>query len=239
MEIIVCLITHNNYYQTRYCIENLTQKTSHKFRLHILDNNSDDKKLLSYLEQVTKDIKKGFLIKQNQKLPLSECYNILLTTCDKNICVLFPVNCIVDNYWLEDLVTSLDTIQNCGCACIRPVGSKIEFSPVLTKSLFDKEDSLENVLVTNDQTNTVIAIKQEIVQQVGMIDKDLNAPGFELPEFALRVKVNGFNNYFIRKQSVFKLDIKDEVLFPKITKDSIKNFKETVNLMFKYKRFKK
>jgi hypothetical protein len=209
-----------------------------KFRLHILDNNSSDVELLNYLEDITKDIKKGYLYKQNQQLSLSDCYNLLFTTCQESICVLFPVNCIVDNYWLEDLISSINSIENPGCVCIKPLANKIEYSPVLTNN-FKGENILENVIQTSEQINSVIAVKSEVVTQVGKIDSDLNATGFELSEFALRVKVNGFNNFYIRKQSVFKIPFENSILFPEITKQNIKKFKETVNLMFKYKRFKK
>ena len=238
MEPIICLITNNNYYQTRYCIENFTAKTSLKFRLHILDNNSSDEELLKYLESITKDIKKGYLYRQNQELSLSDCYNLLFTTCQDNICILFPVNCIVDNYWLEDLISSLNSVDKAGCVCIKPIENKIDFTPVLTDT-FIEENILENVIQTTEHINSVIAVKSEIVSQVGKIDSDLNATGFELSEFALRVKVNGFNNFYIRKQSLFKMPFDNKVLFPKITKENIKKFKETVNLMFKHKRFKK
>jgi len=239
METVICLITYNNYYETRYCIENLIAKTSLPFRLHIVDNNSSDARLTKFLQKITKDISKGFLYKQDKQISLAECYNLLLTTAGNNNCVLFPVNCIVYYNWLEDLNTSLEMIKDCGCACIRPTNTKIEFSAVLKHSLFDGEDIIENVLHTNEKVSTVIAFKPDILKAAGVFDVNLNANGFELSEFCLRVRVNGYNNYYIRKQAVYKMPFKNEVLFPKITDESILKFKETVNLMFKHKRFKK
>lgn len=239
MEIVVCLITSDSYFETRYCIENLIAKTSVPFRLHIVDNNSSDARLTNYLSQVTKDISKGFLYKQDKQISLAECYNLLLTTAGDNICVLFPVNCIVDDNWLEDLISHLKTIKNVGCACLRPTNVKIDFSAVLKHSLSEGEDILENVMHTSEKVSTVIAFKPEVLKAAGVFDVNLNANGFELSEFCLRVKVNGYNNFYIRKQTVFKMPIKNEILFPKIVNENIVKFKETVNLMFKYKRFKK
>lgn len=239
METIICLITHNNYYETRYCIENFSEKTSLPFRLHILDNNSSDKDLVKYLEKITKDIKKGFLYRQEKQLSLPECYNLLLTTCGENNCVFFPVNCLVDYNWLEDMLYGLQSIKKCGFVGIRPVGAKIDFSPVLKNSLFSEEDLLENAMQVSDMVNSVVCIKPELLKTIGRIDNDLNATGFEIAEFALRAKVNGFANYYVRKQSAFKMPFKNEILFPKITDENVKKFKETVNLMFKHKRFKK
>ena len=239
METVICLITNNNYFETRYCIENLMSKTSLPFRLHIVDNNSSDVRLTNYLNKITKDISKGFLYKQNKQISLSECNNLLLTTAGENNCVLFPINCIVDNNWLEDLSTSLQMIKNVGCACLRPTNAKIEFSPVLKESLYAGEDVLENVMQTNEKVSTVLAFKPEILKVAGVFDVNLNAHGFELSEFCLRVRVNGYSNYYIRKQTVYKMPIKNEILFPKIVEENIVKFKETVNLMFKYKRFKK
>ena len=81
--------------------------------------------------------------------------------------------------------------------------------------------------------------KKKVTSIVGNFDVHLQSPGFELSEFCFRVKANGFQNYYIRKQMVYKMKMNNEVLFPKITKDNVAHFKEAIEIMFKVKTFRK
>lgn len=236
METAVCLITNNNYLETRYCIENLMEKTSLNYRLQILDNGSTDSELVSYLTQLTKK-NKGYFKHYQNPVSLSECYNFLLQTVYQENCVFFPTKYLVDDNWLEDLITSLETIQSCGVACIRPIDTKIVFTPLLHNSFEQEDDYLENVIQTRDKINTVIAFKRNIIETVGTFDQNLNSPSFELSEFCFRVKLNGFNNYYIRQQSCYPMPLKNEILFPEITSENIANFKQAIETMYKVKTF--
>ena len=236
METAVCLITNNNYLETRYCIENFMQKTSHTYRLHILDNGSTNSELIGYLEHLAKK-HKGYFKHYVNPVSLAECYNFLLQTVYQENCVFFPVKFLVDDDWLEDLITSLDTIQNCGVACIRPIDTKISFTPLLHNSWSEEDDYLESVIATRDKINTVIAFKKKVVDEVGTFDQQLNSPSFEISEFCFRVKINGHNNYYIRKQSCYQIPVQNQILFPEITKENIANFKQAIETMYKVRTF--
>lgn len=238
METAVCLITNNNYLETRYCIENLMLKTSYNYRLHILDNGSSDSELQGYLQYIAKT-KNGYYKHYEEPKSIAECYNFLLQTVYQENCVFFPVNSLVDYDWLEDLITSLNTIQNCGVACIRPIDTKIIYTPLLHNSFEQEDDYLENVISTRDKINTIVAFKRSIIDEVGIFDAYLDSAGFEISEFCFRSKLNGYNNYYIRKQSCYPMQLDNEVLFPKITKENVDKFKEAIDTMYKVKTFKK
>jgi len=237
-EIAICLIIHNDYYATRYCIENLMSKTNHKFRFQIVDNASTDENVIEYIKTLAEK-EKGHLHRFSEQKSLTECYNYLLQTVYQEYCIIFPLNCIVGFNWLEDLITSAEKIENFGCVCIRPIGMEIQFLPVLHTSILEPEDYLENVIETRDAINTVVLFKKELTSIVGNFDVHLQSPGFELSEFCFRIKVNGFQNYYIRKQMLYKMRINNEVLFPKMNKDNIAQFKEAIEIMFKVKTFRK
>jgi hypothetical protein len=211
-------------------------KTTQPYRLHILDNGSTDSELVSYLNQLAQK-QKGYFKHYPNPVSLAECYNFLLQTVYQENCVFFPTRFLVDNEWLEDLLTSLDTIQSCGVACIRPIDTKISFTPLLHNSWHEEDDYLENVIATRDKINTVIAFKKKVVDEVGTFDVRLNSPSFEISEFCFRVKINGYNNYYIRKQSCYQLPIENPILFPQITKENIENFKQAIETMYKVKTF--
>lgn len=236
--IAVCLITNNDYLSTRYVIENLMQKTALKFRLQIVDNGSKEEDLKEYLRWLTTETK-GYLKELPDPKPLAECYNFLLQTVNQEVCVFFPVNILVNDYWLEDLLTGINSIDNSGIIGIRPTSTPIKFAPLLHHSFTKSDDYLENTIAFPDRVNTVVCFKKNRVETIGTFDINLDSAGYELSEFCFRIKANGYNNCFIRKQSCFQIPVKNEVLFPPLTPDKFQKFKIAVETMFKVRQFVK
>jgi hypothetical protein len=110
---------------------------------------------------------------------------------------------------------------------------------LLHNSFEQEDDYLENVISTRDKINTIVAFKRTIIDEVGVFDVYLDSAGFEISEFCFRSKLNGYNNYYIRKQSCYPMAIDNNVLFPKITKENVDKFKEAIDTMYKVKTFKK
>jgi hypothetical protein len=234
--IAICLITNNNYLETRYVIENLMLKTACKYRLQIVDNGSTDTDLKDYLKHLTTK-NKGYLKEFPSVKPLAECYDFLLQTVYQDICVFFPTNCLVNNRWLEDLVTNINAVANSGIVGIRPNGTQIRFTPVLHNSYTKEDDYLENIIICPEKINTVVAFKKSCIEESGNFDKGLGAEGYELSEFAFRIKINGYVNCFIKNQTCHLIPIENEVLFPKPTPDKFQKFKNAIQTMFKVRKF--
>ena len=101
-QVSICIITNNNFLRTKYFVQNLLFKTSHKYKLHILDNNSSSIELKKYINEVTIDTG-GVFINSQEDLSISECYNKLLNTVENNFCVFVPITALVTKNWAKNL----------------------------------------------------------------------------------------------------------------------------------------
>lgn len=234
----VCIVVKDNLNEASLVIENLLAKTQASFTLYIMDNNSQDAQFIKYIDGVIKK-NKGVSIKLSQHTLLPICYNQLLEQVIEENIILFPINCIVDFSWLEDLLTELNTLSNPGVACIRPAGTKLTYEAVLQNSFSKGEDAIGLILSLNPKINTVIGFKRSILEQVGKFDTTNKFYGLEVSEWAVRSSVMLFNNFYVRKQACFQLPIKNEWLFPEVTEEKFNNFKESIKAMSKLKNFKK
>lgn len=231
-EIAICLITNNLYFETRYCIENLISKTQCKMRFYVLDNASSDKNIIEYCKTLCEQTG-GYFHQEYSEVSVSKAMNLLLKRVSEKFCVLFPVNCFVHNHWLEDLIHFKKTIHNSGCISIRNGFEKVEFMPVLHHSPVLPEDELLNVYVTenNSVEGLMMFEKSTIDEKVGFFDEQLTEKGCEHLEFCFRFTLNGFQNFYIRKQTLIKLPLPNDVLFPKRNEHAIFELKQAVKFM--------
>ena len=234
----VCMVTNDAYYQTKYCIENLVAKTNVKLRLNILDNGSKDERLISYLTEVC-EVNKWYLKRLEIPVSLAKAYNIIAPTIYQEYCCLFPINCIVNKNWAEDLITNHTLCNNAGVIGIRNGSENIKLEPVLF-NCETKDDYFQNVWVSENSTvEGVVMFKRQSLFDVGVFDERLNAGGLEVNEISFRYVVRALRNFYIPKQTCVKVNIENEILFPKRTKDSIKNLMEAIDIMIKTRQFKK
>lgn len=238
-EIAVCLIVNDNYYKTRYVIENLFAKTSANIKLYIFNNASEDKRIVDYCNALIQ-IKDGVYKEVEQKVSVSKAYNILLQNLYQKYVVFFPVNYIVSDNWLEDLLVSVKTVENAGCVGIRSNNEKVHLCPLTHKNITQPEDDLYNVWVTeNNLVEGLLIFDSEKIEVVGHLDENNENNGYELFEYSFRFTSQGYKNYYIRKQIAQKIDIDSEILFPKKTESSFKIFKSTIQSMIKTNNYKK
>jgi hypothetical protein len=102
------------------------------------------------------------------------------------------------------------------------------------------EDELKNILISeNNSVEGLFLFDKEKIVSIGLFDENLQNKGFEQAEFCFRVASLGLNNFYIRKQTLVKLNIDDEILFPKKTKEGMDEFKIQVEWMIKNQMFKK
>ena len=236
-EIAICFITHNNFFETKYFVQNLLYKTKHKYRLHILDNCSDDERVVKYLEQVAEDTK-GYFYHADDHLSHSECLNRLLGSVYQEYCTILPLGAMINENWLIDLKTQYSTLNNSGVLSIRNGSELLALSPQLHNTLENGESELKNVYVTQYFTvEGVLFFRKNITLTIGPFETD-NLEGFEEKEFTLRAYLNGYINHYISRQVYYQLPITDEVLKPKISVENEKNYKKHIDNFIKTKHKK-
>ena len=149
---------------------------------------------------------------------LCDSINSLLIQVKEEICVLFPANALVNNNWCEDLLFNIKNVVEPGIVGIRHGKEKLTLSPVLFT-----DDELMNVWVT--ENNIVEGIMmfhmKHLTEEIGMFDKLFDHTGFQYAEFSLKFAFSGLTNFYIRKQTFIQLEIENEALYPKKTKDGV------------------
>ena len=192
-EIAVCIVTSGNDIETRYVIENLVIKTQLPVKPFIY----------------------------NEATSLCDAMNELLTQVkseDYKYCVLFPANALVDENWLEDLHYQIKNVDKPGVVAIRNGSEKVTLTPILSS-----DDSLSNVWMSeNNIIEGIMMFETEyLTEEFGMFDKLFDHTGFQYAEFSLKFAFSGLNNFYIRKQTYFKIEIENEILYPKKNKDGV------------------
>ena len=238
--IAVCIVTNDLYFESRYTIENLIAKTKLKFKLYIFDNASSDNRIKDFSTALCEK-KKGVYSFSETVISMPKAINFLLKQVQEKYCVIFPLNYLVHTNWLEDLISNYKIIDKPGCLSIRHSSDKLHLVPVLHYSATTFEDKLSNVYIS--ETNAVEGLlmfdKQLLDEKVGLMNENFKNNGHEELEFTFRFSGQGFNNVYIRKQTAIKLNLQNEILFPKKTKNGFLELKEEVKNMVRSQNFKK
>jgi len=192
-EIAVCVVTSGNDIETRYVIENMVIKTQLPIKPFIF----------------------------NEPDSLCDAMNELLTQVKSEnfkYCVLFPANALVDENWLEDLLYQIKNVDKPGIVAIRSGSEKVTLTPILYS-----DDTLSNVWMSeNNIIEGIMMFETErLTEEFGMFDKLFDHTGFQYAEFSLKFSFSGLNNFYIRKQTYFKIDMENEILYPKKNKDGV------------------
>ena len=177
------------------------------------------------IRKTTCDI--GVLSKKFEGDSYADEMNTLINISDAEYIVVFSSNMLVEDSWCEDLLYYSKKIVDAGCVGIQSVeNNKHKYKPLLTI-----DDDLKNVWVSdNNIVEGVFMFKKSLLtKEIGMFDKLFDKTGFEQAEFSLKLAFSGYNNFYIRKQSLVEMEIarRDEV-FTKKTEFGVKMINEFV-----------
>ena len=209
------------------------------FRLYIIDNASKDQRIKDYCKKLCLD-KKGYFKALPEVVSLSVAYNYALKIVGEDKCVLFPLNCLVNNNWLEDLYFYHQVIQNIGCVAIRNGFEKLDFMPVLHTDINSDEDPLKNVFISsNNSVEGLFMFNHKVLNETGYLDTLLSFKGCEILEWVFRVSALGLQNIYIRNQTLIRVNLDNAVLFPSKSIDAVNELKLNIEAMVKKQMFKK
>ena len=150
----------------------------------------------------------------------ADCMNELISKCTSEYIVIFQSNTLVEENWCEDLLFYSKNIVNSGCVGIQgALNDKLKNKPLLTI-----DDDLQNVWVAdNNMIEGLFMFKKSLLtEEIGMFERLFDNTGFEQVVFSLKFSFSGYNNYYIRKQSIIEMDIASRnEIFPTKTKNGI------------------
>lgn len=231
-EIGIYLVVNDLYYQTKYCIENLTSKTERNIRLHILDNGSQDERVINYLKEISKN-NTCFVKRLDYPVSLSEAYNTIIQYSYQELFCLFPVNVLVNEFWCEELISEYTQAENPGIIGIRNGFESLKLSTIIYKSN-DPEGYLKNVWISeNNNVDGLMFMSREKFNKIGNFNTKLDAPGYESAELCFRFLAHGMTNFYIQKHTCSRANLDNTYLFPTKTYDGAKKLKQQIEVISK------
>ncbi len=223
-KVSLLLLTHDRYFMTKYCLENMLNKIGDSdYELLILDNGSKDERVLNYVlglkvEEKAKimessdklspeakelllnsieDYTKIKIFTNEENKGIAAGFNTLLRNATgEYICFLLN-DVLVSDGWLKDLVFYNNQIDKSGLTSIHCEGPKGFFT-----SLLGHDDSPVDIWkCKNGQTTGISLIDREALKAVGAFDETLGLYGKEREQYGERLTLLGFQNYYIQGQS--------------------------------------
>jgi len=238
-EVAIFMITNNNFFDTKFCIENLIENTNVPYRLYILNLNTTDTDFISYLDSLPLKVN-CFVTHIKKDISLASIYNKMLDMVYQKYVVIMPCNVLVNCNWLIDLIHSYNCIENSGCISIKSSTENLYLTSILFSSTTNLEDEMKTVYV--NRTNIIsnfLFFAMDRVAKVGRFTEINNIQGLELSEFSFRFLGHGYINYYLKYQNCLKPPLQDSTIFPIITEESKINLKEQINIMVNLKQYKK
>ena len=199
----VCLLTIDRYWITRYTIELLLKNSGGvELELLVLDNGSKDKRIIDFIQGLV-DSKKYpnlitvGLIEEKVNIGVAKGFNKLFKEAKGDYICMVGNDILVDPNWVLDLVYYNSMVQKSGLSCIYCLLDKGEYKPLLTY-----DDTFLNVWQNkNNLVYGVTLFKRELLKEVGFFDERLGLYGCEDSQFAWRLSMLGYHNYYIPGQS--------------------------------------
>ena len=238
-EVAIFIHTNENFFEAKFCIENLITKTKVPYRLYILNQNSDNIEFIDYLNGLTKRVN-CFVKHIKNNVSLSDIFNSMIDMVYQKYIVFFPYNILVNENWLLDLIHSYECIDNSGCISIKNTTENLCLSSVLFKKINKPNDEMRTVYF--NKTNILkdfIFFGTDKLKLVGKFNPNLKILGLEINEFTFRFLGHGFINYYIKYQNCLRLKVIDKKVFPEITDDTKENLKNQLNIMVNLEQYKK
>ena len=197
-KISLLLLTFDRYQMTKYTLTNLLAKAGYSdFELLILDNGSADSRTTCLTaEKDFPAVQSGSLITEQTNIGIAAGYNKLLKKAKGDYIVFLTNDILLGDNWLVDLLHYNNEVDKAGLTTIFLEGEKGYF----TKQLTDKDDFIYVWKPTNNITSGVSMISRLALEAVGGFDETLGIYGKERDQYAHRLSMLGYNNFYIPGQ---------------------------------------
>jgi len=181
----------------------------------------------------------GVHIVENTPISMPKAKNRLLKMVEEDFVCIVPPNLLVNKFWLEQLYFTYTATINAGVLSIRSGKEKLEISPFL-RTYDSEDDILDNGWFHKDNSiEGILFFERAILNEVGYYDEELDAKGLEDKHFTFRCGALGHTNLYISKHSLVKIPTDNKVLFPEVSVEGLRNFRDSINEMTKTNNYKK
>ncbi|MEJ8553407.1 glycosyltransferase [Tepidibacter sp. Z1-5] len=240
----IILVTFNNLEFTKECIDSILNKTAYpNYELVIVDNKSSDD-TPEYLKELQDKYPNITIILNEENYGFAKGNNIGIKHAKGDYIILLNNDTVVTKGWITGLVKHLDRDNNLGLVgpVTNSIGneSKINVSYSNIKDMDDFAEEYTNVHF-NELYKDIgvlamfcVAIKKEVLEDVGYLDESYGIGMFEDDDFSYRVKGKGYNiacaeDVFIHHYGSVSFKKMEDKKFRKIFETNKKIFEEKWN----------
>lgn len=200
-KVSLVVLTFNNLALTKECLHSILNNTRYQnYEIIVVDNNSTDG-TQNYLRENYADFSHIKLIFNEDNLGFAKGNNIGIQAAVGDIVVVINNDTYVSPYWLEALVGALDRYPELGLVC--PVTNNIgneakinisydNFAEMETQALSYACKHDKEIYPLQVAAFFCVAIKREVLSQVGLISEDYGLGFFEDDDYCERVRANGW-----------------------------------------------
>lgn len=197
----IIILTRNQLHFTIQCLKSIQQYTSMPHEIIVVDNNSTDD-TPTFLRQFSKDNPNVKVIFNNRNRGFAAGNNQGLALAFAKYLVLLNNDTVVTPGWLERMIGVLQRHPKVGM--VGPMSNFVAAPQLVPEVSYRNSDELENFARQfasqyAGQTQTVqrliafcLAMRREVLEQVGGLDEIFGLGNFEDDDFCVRVWLSGF-----------------------------------------------
>src|SRR3989344_6141718 len=206
----VVILNWNGENYIKDCLDSLKKQKYKNYEIIVVDNNSTDNSIKLFKKYFPK-IK---LIKNKENLGYSGGNNMGIQNSKGEYIILLNMDTLVDKDWLGELVKVAESDKYIGtCQSkillfdkknkINTAGNAINFLGFgyCMDYLKDKNE-VNNIREINFSSGASILIKREVINKIGLLDKDFFLYGEDL-DFGWRVLLQGYKNLLAPNSIVY------------------------------------
>ncbi len=158
------------------------------------------------------------------------CRNEFIANCKQDFICIIPEDYLLSKNWLEDLIHAYKKDEFSGILSIRNGSENCYLSPIQVDDDFKTEKILENVFKTpNNWVEGLLFFEKNRINKHLECCNKLFVKNHEDIALSLSLSLNGYTNYYIRKQTAISLKNDKE----QKTDEQIAEFKKIVNQFVK------
>lgn len=191
----IILPVYNNYRELKNCLNSLVRNTRYLFRLLIIDDGSDQPRLLRYYKLIEKYLPFVLIVKNTEKIGYLASINRGIKLSESEQLVLLGSSCSFSEDWLNELVKGFIPDQNVGI-----VGA----ANVQASDLAHKNRSGIDFSEMSFVFNYCLLIDRKIFKGNGLFEENFDCAGnYGDIDFCFRAIHNGYKVLLARNARVY------------------------------------